>query len=201
MIEPLEDLLDLWRFVRAPADADGMAFDGRFGTETRWFDVLGNYEPSRPAAIDEALDALGAEVSPFTFVDVGSGKGRAVIVASERPFAAVLGVERRWMLHASAVRNVAAAARVRVPRCPVALVCGDAVDFQLPDGPIVLYLYNPFGADVLAALLARIRCEARLVYMNPLCAEVVEAAGWREIARGGAAEWAWRVYAAEADPS
>lgn len=188
-------LHDALRWLRAPSDPDGVAFDARYGTETRWFD-LGNYEPIRPTVLDAALDALDIGVRDATFVDFGSGKGRAVLVAARRPFRRVIGIEHRPALHAIAERNAAAAARVEPPAAPVFLFCGDATQHPLPDGPIVAYLYNPFGADVVAAVLRRVaRADARLVYIHPLEAEVVAAAGWRVVAGGGDAPWAWRVCA------
>jgi hypothetical protein len=34
------------------------------------------------------------------------------------------------------------------------MVCGDAVEFRLPAGPCLAFLFNPFGAPVMRRLLA-----------------------------------------------
>jgi hypothetical protein len=34
------------------------------------------------------------------------------------------------------------------------LICGDAVEFPLPEGPCLAFLFNPFGATVMRRLLA-----------------------------------------------
>ena len=51
--------------------------------------------------------------------------------------------------------------------------CRDAVEFPLPKGPVLAFLFNPFGAPVMRRLLAawRLQLEARprpldLLYVN-----------------------------------
>lgn len=90
-----------------------------------------------------------APIDAYTFVDIGAGMGRAMLLASELPFQAVLGVEIHPLLARIARRNVAlwrAAGRTRVP---MRVACRDAMDFPLPAGPCVAFLFNPFGAPVL----------------------------------------------------
>jgi hypothetical protein len=185
---------ELVRWAQAPSDPTGVAFDAVHGTETRWFD-FGNYEPSRPTDVDAVLDALDLDLSRYTFVDLGSGKGRAVLIASQRPFARAVGIEHSGLLHASAQRNLEAA-QARTPSvCPVHLFKGDAATHPLPEGPLVVYLYNPFGHAVLGAVLARLhKREAWIAYVNPFEALVVESFGWTRVRTGGEPPHAWIVY-------
>ncbi len=48
-----------------------------------------------------------AEIDRYTFVDIGAGKGRALLVAAESPFREVVGVELNPELAAVAERNIA----------------------------------------------------------------------------------------------
>ena len=97
-----------------------------------------------------------APMAATTFIDAGSGMGRAVLVASQLPFKAVLGVLE---LHpgsggaASLVRNIRRWKKDGRAACPIRLIEGDAVDLDLPQGPVVAFLFNPFGAAVLRKLL------------------------------------------------
>jgi SAM-dependent methyltransferase len=63
------------------------------------------YEGIAPKTLRKAIAALGP-VNGYTFVDLGSGMGRAVLVASEFPFRRIVGVEIVPELHAIASRNV-----------------------------------------------------------------------------------------------
>lgn len=100
-----------------------------------------------------------APLRDFTFVDIGAGMGRAVLLASELPFRQVIGVELHPALARIARSNLRlwrAAGRVHAP---TRISCCDASEFPLPQGPVLLFLFNPFGAPVLRRLLKRVTHE------------------------------------------
>jgi len=88
-----------------------------------------------------------------TFVDLGAGMGRAVLLASELGFKAAVGVELHPALAAIARKNVRIWRASGRERAPMRIVEGDAVEFPLPPGPVLAFLFNPFGAPVLRRLL------------------------------------------------
>lgn len=44
------------------------------------------YQPTDPALFHEMLDSLKIDFRDFTFIDIGSGKGRTLLMASDYPF-------------------------------------------------------------------------------------------------------------------
>jgi len=105
-------------------------------------------------------------------VDIGSGTGRALLIASRFPFRRVIGVEREEAAYRQAEANLARC-RLR-PRAPVELVRSDVLDYRLPDDVTVVFLYNPFVGrpfhHVVEALLAsvdRVPRRVRVAYVNP----------------------------------
>jgi hypothetical protein len=192
LVEPLFEVAAWLAGQRAP---ESVAWDEEWGTETARFD-LDNYEPTLPAVIDACLDALDVDLAKRTFVDLGSGKGRVVLQASRRPFLRVVGIEHHLALHEAAERNLAIVEGRRIPLAPVHLFHGDVRDHPLPEGPLAVFLYNPFGAHVLAGVLERLRArDVRLIYVNPVDEAIVEAAGWRVVREGGEVKpWLWRIY-------
>jgi predicted RNA methylase len=94
-----------------------------------------------------------APVEMTTFIDVGAGMGRGVLVASQLPFKAVIGVELHPGLARVARRNLGLWRKAGRAVCPLRLIERDAVELELPPGPIVAFLFNPFGATVLRKLL------------------------------------------------
>jgi SAM-dependent methyltransferase len=105
--------------------------------------LIKRWRRSRPAA---AMDA-------FTFVDLGAGMGRAVLLASEMPFKAVVGVELHATLAGIARRNVTAWRRAGRARTAIRIVEGDAVEFDWPEGPCLAFLFNPFGETVMRRMV------------------------------------------------
>jgi hypothetical protein len=105
----------------------------------------------------------------FTFIDLGSGKGRVLLMASDYPFKRIIGVEFMPELHRAAQKNVANYSNAR-QRCRlIESVCMDARDFQFPPEPLVAYLFNPFSestfADVLEGLRRSVEQSPRPVYI------------------------------------
>jgi hypothetical protein len=94
-----------------------------------------------------------AAIDEFSFVDLGAGMGRALLLASEFPFRAVIGVELNPTLARIGRRNMALWRAAGRPRAPMRMACRDAAEFELPAGPCVVFLFNPFGAPVLKRLL------------------------------------------------
>jgi SAM-dependent methyltransferase len=105
--------------------------------------LVKRWQRSRPAAAMEE----------FSFLDVGAGMGRAVLLAAELPFRQVLGVELNPTLARIAQRNLTVWRASGRARAPMRVVCGDAVEFPLPAGPCLAFLFNPFVAPVMRRLL------------------------------------------------
>jgi SAM-dependent methyltransferase len=128
-----------------------------------------------------------------TFIDLGCGKGRAVLLASEYPFAQAIGVEIAPQLHRIAVENIGrynAARHVkertlegRSDLAPMSVLLQDAAEYRFPAGPLVVYLYHPFCRPVLDQVvrnLGRSLTEsprnAAVVYINHELRDVLDRA-------------------------
>lgn len=124
-----------------------------------------------------------------TFVDLGAGMGRAVLLASELGFKAVVGVELHPTLARIARKNVSLWRAAGRERSPVRIFEGDAVEFALPAGPVLVFLFNPFGGAVLRRLLKGWRRDLPrdldLLYVNNEQEGVLESErGWTRLFLG-----------------
>jgi hypothetical protein len=97
-----------------------------------------------------------AAVKDFTFIDLGAGMARAVLLASEMRFREVVGVELHPRLARIARHNVSLWRKAGRMQTATRIVCGDAVDFHFPPGPCLIFMFNPFGAPVMRRLLKRL---------------------------------------------
>ena len=109
----------------------------------------------------DTLQPAGLRVSDYSFVDLGCGKGRALLLASEFGFRSITGIELNPGLCAAAEQNVRHWRRRRRACPPISVVCGDVLESPLqapssPDRPLVLFLFNSFSAEVVRGLLARL---------------------------------------------
>ena len=89
------------------------------------------------------IASLNIDFEDFTFIDVGSGKGRVLLMAADYPFRRILGIELLPALHRVAQENLSVYKNDSQRCFAVQSVCGDARTFFFPPDPTVLYLFNP----------------------------------------------------------
>ncbi|MFA6155530.1 class I SAM-dependent methyltransferase [Mesorhizobium sp.] len=139
------------------------------------------YQSLAPILIRNAIEALPADLNNFSFCDLGSGKGRVLMVASEYPFKEVIGVEFSHELHIIANNNLRKYRSRKQARSTVSTLHLDAANYRFPSGNLVIFLFNPFGESVLRSVLANLERaliqEPRavwIIYFNAVFASVIE---------------------------
>jgi hypothetical protein len=139
------------------------------------------YHPTHPKFLFEILGALDIPYERYAFIDLGSGKGRVLLVASEFPFREVRGMEFACELHQTACNNIRRYRSGSQKTRNVRSIHGDAIEFEFPASPFVLFLANPFGPAVLVPILRRLRdaLAARprdviIVYATPKHGDLIE---------------------------
>jgi hypothetical protein len=177
-------------------------FDFDHGVDTTWATVSlrtrlrewlsgGQYQPSEPTLFREIIEALPVAPNGFTFIDLGSGKGRTLLMASSFPFRRIIGMELLEELNAIAVANISRY-HSEEQRCfAIETHAGDARYFKFPVEPNVLYFFNPFPRhiwrEVLANLHESLRTAPRevfVIYHNPVHEDILNGQGWlREVKR------------------
>ena len=149
------------------------------------------YQPTDPALFREMMANLPIAFDQFTFVDLGSGKGRTLLMASEYPFRRIVGVELIAELHRAAEENIRVYHSATQQCKQIEAVLADAREFELPEEPLVLYLFNPLPERALSDFLQRLEKSLKraprpvwAVYHNPLLETALDASGFLEKAGG-----------------
>ncbi len=197
----------VWGLLSTSAWAD-WRFDSSFGVSTAG--RIGQYELTvedpnvlchaheyRPTPVGEfvrILHSLQPDYRGWTFLDIGAGKGRAILLASHFPFEEVVGVEFAADLVEIARRNLLTYRNPRQECKRLRVVCQDAAEYEIPEGKLVVYLNNPFDGPVMDRLAANIdasirRCprDVYIVYWNPFCAATLDAKSTIERVKEGGA--------------
>ncbi|MCB9186409.1 MAG: class I SAM-dependent methyltransferase [Flavobacteriales bacterium] len=137
------------------------------------------YQPSSSIIFEKAMNALPFNFQDKVFLDIGSGKGRALILAAEAGFRKVIGVEYASELNDIAHTNVEKV-RDRFPNTEFVLSEGDALEYEIPEEVDVIYLFNPFDEEATQGLLRKVKpvfkSEKRidLVYVHPIHCQVLQ---------------------------
>jgi SAM-dependent methyltransferase len=143
------------------------------------------YEPIQLNVFSDILKSLPIAPNDYCFIDFGSGKGRALILAAEAGFKSVVGIEFAPALHAVARSNVSIYQQQCPGSVPIETHCQDATTFVLPVCDAVLFFYNPFDDVVMRKMLNRIELSWRarkrnliVVYRNPVYSDIFDNAAF-----------------------
>jgi len=142
-------------------------FDSRFGVSTNGKIPLKElgihnkdlilYTPTHERVMRHILKNLAIDYQEYIFIDIGCGKGRALLMAMLYPFKRVVGVELASLTSNVARNNIDIMKTNALVRCSnVEVQCVDATDFEIPAGNVVIYMYRPFIGDVLSKVLDNI---------------------------------------------
>jgi SAM-dependent methyltransferase len=143
------------------------------------------YQPTDPSLFQEMLGSLETDFRDFVFIDIGSGKGRTLLMASDYPFRRIIGVELLPELHRVAQENIRKY-KSSSQRCfALESICADAREFSFPPEPTVLYLFNPLPEPGVVQLLTNLEQSVRehprpllVIYHNPVLEHVLANGKW-----------------------
>lgn len=178
-------------------------FDARYGTDTGGIIRPGaldisednalhavRYETAKSEVYLDILNSLTISYPEFLFVDMGCGKGRALLLASQFPFKEIIGIELSKNLHKIACRNIQIY-REKLQQChKIQSVCENAANYKIPDEKIVFYLFNPFDEHVMRSVLLNIERslyiyprEIYIAYLRPVYRNVFDQVSFLEIVK------------------
>ena len=199
----------LFEYARSYIEERFEAFDARFGTDTSApvFErdqktSVHFYVATTASIICEILSSLSLQPNKYVFVDMGSGKGRALLVASEFPFVKIVGIELSESLHRIAQENVDRYKPASQQCAAFDLRCMDALDYSYEDAPLVLFLFDPFGRDILQRIIANLESslkarprDAYVVYVYPQYEDLLQNSSvFQKVTVGGLKWRPWSQY-------
>ncbi len=153
------------RFVAYAENAQMRLFDAIMGVSTEErvitrqsiFTAGSDYCPYQGCQwvpLRRALRALKPGPSDV-FVDLGSGKGKALLIAGLLPIGRVVGIELDDELARRSEQNIERA-RARLRAGDVSTVQANVLQWPIPDDTSIVFLYNPFVGETFHAALTRV---------------------------------------------
>ncbi len=161
-------------------DTSGVVPAGECAPDAALARHMSPYAGSQPSIVRASL-ALLPDHRDYAFVDLGCGKGRPLVLASELPFARVLGVEISPALAAIARANAEVIAAAHPDRTLIEVHVGDASAAPIPGRRVVYYMYHPFDRSLVQMLVDSLERHldsgvehAFFVYYNPVHGDVLD---------------------------
>jgi len=142
-------------------------FDKRYNVSTQ--DVMSHkdlgltsqysvdYVPIHERVINHVLNNLNISYEDYIFIDLGCGKGRAILAAMLFPFKKIIGVELIEFTSKIATDNVEILKKNKLVKCTdIEICCQDAINFDIPNDNITFFLFMPFVGPILDQVLDKI---------------------------------------------
>lgn len=153
------------------------------GNNARYAEI---YQGASYYLLEEAFSYLQKMNAPDGFIDMGSGKGRAMAVAAYYGFTKIRGIDFAEELCAEA-RDNCAQITAAFPGTDWQVIHGNAADYTPPKDLHVFFFFNPFKMPVMKQALHHIaRSTAAsprrifVVYVNPQLKSLFDDAGYVE---------------------
>jgi len=115
-----------------------------------------SYEPVGVIDFEEIYHDLKIPYEEYIFIDLGSGKGLACLLASALPFKKIIGIEYSNELNNIAKNNIRIYPDEKQKCKNYEFICMDACDFHFPNEPFILFLYNPFDSPIMSCIADKI---------------------------------------------
>jgi SAM-dependent methyltransferase len=137
-------------------------------------DIAHYHSDSGGPDLDIVLKSLPISAAD-SILDIGCGKGGALITLAKYPFQSIAGLEISEKLLLTAKANLS---KLRIN--DIQLFCSDASVFDLLDAYNYMYMFNPFPCNVMNNVInnislsfSRIPRTITIVYKNPVCHDAI----------------------------
>ena len=104
----------------------------------------------------QCIDDADIRQESFAFIDIGSGKGKLLLLASQLGFPEIVGVEYAPKLHEAACNNIDRFKNRSGASKKIDSVIGDALSWPLPQRPALYFMFNPFDLLTTRAFFSRL---------------------------------------------
>ncbi|MBD0278534.1 MAG: class I SAM-dependent methyltransferase [Flavisolibacter sp.] len=145
------------------------------------------YMPSDYVLLEKVLRELNRYTHNKTFLDIGCGRGRTLIVAAHYGFKDITGVEF-IAAHCRHAQQQIKRKEHQFEAVTFHIECMDAVHYTIPGDVQTIFLYNPFNETVIDIVIKNIlkslsknRRPLFVVYLSPVHKQHFINAGFTEI--------------------
>ena len=186
------------------------SFDKTYGTDTadnvlvQDLDVNNKthanmYTPTSIKIFKEIMESLKINSEEYTFIDLGSGKGRVLLLASQYAFKRIIGIEFSKKLHIIAENNLKIYKLKTQKDIAIELKCIDVKDYVFPNENCILYLFNPFDGYIISNILTNltnIKRKLIIIYYNPIFGDLIEGHGFHLMnsKKNKNLHYGWNIY-------
>ncbi|MEP6674399.1 MAG: class I SAM-dependent methyltransferase [Ferruginibacter sp.] len=143
------------------------------------------YMPANYKMLEELFTATDLKDCKH-FLDIGSGKGRALCVAAHYGATKVTGIDFSRELSLAAKKNLDSTQK-KFTALQYNIVNNDAFYYEIPADVDIIFLFNPFDEVIMSGVAENIEISYEknprpitIIYANPICKDLFLEMGFKE---------------------
>lgn len=143
------------------------------------------YQGSHVRILRKAFRNIGMDLSGYHFIDLGSGKGRALFIASLFGVKKCIGIEIAPGIQEICEKNIDTfCRRTGIDRETFELFQGNALDYKISTSNNLFYLFNPFNQKIVERVVEKLKSSSltpakdMILSINPRSDFVLKSAGY-----------------------
>jgi len=144
------------------------------------------YQACNYYILEKGFDYLGSINENKNIIDLGCGKGRAMIVAAHYGFQNITGIEFARALCLSAENNIREIRKI-YPSVKFNIICDDVINYKIEKDQTVFFFFNPFDEVIMLKVVKNILSSFKenerkiyIMYANPVHKEIFLSADFKE---------------------
>lgn len=145
------------------------------------------YLPVDYFILEKLMDFIKSLEDKKGFLDLGCGKGRALVVAARYGFNPVIGLDFHPTLSSEAA-DLTGTFKHNYPKTIFKVINNDAFYFEIPENVSTIFLFNPFDEVIMSGVIGNILKTLqltprviRVLYANPVHKDLFIEVGFKEI--------------------
>jgi SAM-dependent methyltransferase len=146
------------------------------------------YQPISHHSFQRMMKKINWNFKKSTFIDVGCGKGAAILLASQYGFKKYIGVEYSPKLAEECIANIQKFSNRTGRAINYEIICCDATKYLVPPEVNVFFFFHPFNNEILDIVLQNIEQSLKtnvrdilILYFNALHKDVLEKYGYTKL--------------------
>ncbi|MGA1823441.1 MAG: class I SAM-dependent methyltransferase [bacterium] len=125
-------------------------------TELGFEKNIGSRQESTPYLHMSKIIRTLTKTPEDVFIDMGSGKGRVMIIAGRYPFKRIIGVDVSSKLNRICEQNIRKM-QARLKCKEFVHITTNAINYQIPDDATFIFFFNPFPLEVMDTVMTQIK--------------------------------------------
>ncbi|WP_162532078.1 class I SAM-dependent methyltransferase [Candidatus Scalindua japonica] len=116
-----------------------------------------SYEACGVRRFHRIMKRINIDHTKYNFIDIGSGKGRVLLMSIRYNFRRIVGVEFSKKLHETAKRNIENYSKKLGKKECIELFNCNALEFHFPIEPSIIFLFNPFKRAIMERFITNLQ--------------------------------------------